>query len=101
MEKQQTSAKTSTRYRQRQPPLYDVVIFNDDFTTMEFVIMILQNIFDKTPDEAQRLMWYVHKHGEAVAGTYIYDIAQSKADKATALARRSNFPLKLSVKQKN
>jgi ATP-dependent Clp protease adaptor protein ClpS len=100
MEKQQTSAKTSTRYRQRRPPLYDVIIHNDDFTTMEFVVMILQTIFDKSIEEAERLMWYVHEHGEAVAGTYIYDVAHSKADKAKSLARRNNFPLKLTVNQK-
>lgn len=100
MEQQQSSSKTSTRFRDRKPPMYDVLILNDDYTTMDFVVMILKTIFGKSHDEAMQLMLYVHENGEAVAGTYIYDIAQSKADKATALARENGFPLQLIVNQK-
>ena len=100
MEQQQSSSKTSTRFRDRKTPMYDVLILNDDYTTMDFVVMILKTIFGKSHDEAMQLMLYVHENGEAVAGTYIYDIAQSKADKATALARENGFPLQLIVNQK-
>ena len=100
MEQQQSSSKTSTRFRDRKPPMYDVIIHNDDYTTMDFVVMILKTIFGKNHDEAMQLMLFVHENGEAVAGTYIYDIAQSKADKATALARAEGFPLLITVKQK-
>ena len=100
MEQQQTSSKTSTRYRIKRPIQYDVIIHNDDYTTMDFVVMILESIFNKTPNEATQIMLFVHEHGEAVAGTYIYDIAHSKADKAMALARAEGFPLQLSVNQK-
>ncbi len=100
MEQQQSSSKASTRYRERKPPLYDVVIHNDDFTTMDFVVMILETVFNKSRDVAMQLMLYVHENGEAVAGTYIYDIARSKADKATMRARAEGFPLQLSVIKK-
>lgn len=100
MEQQQTSSSTATRFRKRKPPMYDVIIHNDDYTTMDFVVMILETIFNKNQDEAMQLMLHVHENGEAVAGTYIYDIAQSKADKATSLARAEGFPLQLTVIQK-
>lgn len=100
MEQQQSSSKTSTRFRNRKPPMYDVIIHNDDYTTMDFVVMILETIFNKSQEEAIQIMLFVHEHGEAVAGTYIYDIAHSKADKAMALARAKAFPLQLSVNQK-
>ena len=100
MEQQQSSSKTSTRVRNRKPPMYDVIILNDDYTTMDFVVMILKTIFGKSHDEAMQLMLFVHENGEAIAGTYIYDIAQSKADKATKLARDNGFTLQLTVNQK-
>ena len=101
MEQQQSSSKAATRFRERRPQLYDVVIHNDDYTTMDFVVMILETIFNKNHDEAMQLMLFVHEQGEAVAGTYIYDIAHSKADKATALARNEGFPLQLTVVKKS
>ena len=100
MEQQQTSSSTSTRYRKRKPPMYDVIILNDDYTTMDFVVMILETIFNKNQDEAMQLMLHIHENGEAVVGTYIYDIAQSKAEKAMSLARAEGFPLQLTVNQK-
>ncbi len=100
MEQQQTSSSTSTRYHKRKPPMYDVIIHNDDYTTMDFVVMILETIFNKNQDEAMQLMLHVHENGEAVVGTYIYDIAQSKAEKAMSLARAEGFPLQLTVNQK-
>ncbi len=99
MEQQQTSSSTATRFRNRRPPMYDVIIHNDDYTTMDFVVMILETIFNKSHDEAKQLMLQVHVNGEAIVGTYIYDIAQSKADKATSMARAEGFPLQLSVNQ--
>ena len=100
MEQQQSSSSTLTRFRSRKPPFYDVIIHNDDYTTMDFVVMILKTIFNKSHDEAMQLMLFVHENGEAIAGSYIYDIAQSKADKATSLARAEGFPLQLTVNKK-
>lgn len=101
MEQHQSSSKTTTRFRIRKPPMYDVIIHNDDITTYDFVVMILETIFNKNKDEATHLTLHIHENGEAVVGTYIYDIAQSKADKATSLARGEGFPLQITVNQKS
>ena len=101
MVQHQSSSKTTTRFRERKPPMYDVIIHNDDITTYDFVVMILETIFNKNQDEAMNLTLHIHENGEAVVGTYIYDIAQSKADKATSLARGEGFPLQITVNQKS
>lgn len=96
-------AETSSNIRERQdvrlqePRKYNVILHNDDFTTMEFVVRVLTTIFSKSEAEANNLMLKVHREGQAVAGTYSLDIAQSKARKATALARQEGFPLRLTV----
>lgn len=95
--------ETSSNIKERQnlklqePRKYNVILHNDDFTTMEFVVQILTNIFFRSEAEAQALMLKVHKEGQAVAGTYSLDIAQSKANKATSLAKQEGFPLRLTV----
>ena len=81
----------------REPQHFKVIIFNDDFTTMEFVVKILTTIFFKSAAEAETLMLQVHKSQSAVVGIYTYDIAQSKVQKATRMAREENFPLRLTV----
>ena len=95
MEKQQTKIKERTRVRLEEPRRFRVILHNDDFTTMDFVVMILKNVFFKNAGEAERLMMEVHKKGQAVAGIYPKDIAMSKMQKATRMARESNFPLRL------
>ncbi len=100
MEQQQSSSSTATRYRERKPLLYNVVMHNDDFTTMDFVVMVLISIFDKSSDEAVQIMLHIHENGEAIVGSYIYDIAHSKCDKATSMARENGFPLQITVENK-
>ena len=72
-----------------------MIIYNDDFTTMEFVVMILVQVFLKSEEEAQALMLQVHHSDKAVVGIYSYDIAVSKVNKATQMARDEGFPLRL------
>ena len=72
-----------------------MTIYNDDFTTMEFVVMILKVVFFKSDTEAETLMLQVHHSDKAVVGIYSYDIAVSKVNKATQMARNAGFPLKL------
>ena len=69
--------------------------YNDDFTTMEFVVMILTTVFHKSEADAQALMLTVHHSDKAVVGIYTYDIAATKAQKATRMAREAGFPLRL------
>ena len=72
-----------------------MTIYNDDFTTMECVVMILKVVFFKSDTEAETLMLQVHHSDKAVVGIYSYDIAVSKVNKATQMARNAGFPLKL------
>ena len=83
----------------REPRRYKVIIYNDDFTTMEFVVMILKQVFFKSEEEAQALMLQVHHSDKAVVGIYSNDIVVSKARKATTMARAQGYPLRLTVEK--
>ena len=90
--------RARTRTNPREPRRYKVIIYNDDFTTMEFVVLVLTSVFFKSAEEAEALMLAVHKSGSAVVGIYSYDVAISKVRKATMMAREENFPLRLECK---
>ena len=97
MAKEQSSIRERQRIDLREPRRYTVTIYNDDFPTMEFVVMILKQIFFKSDAEAEALMLQVHHSDKAVVGIYSYDVATSKVRKATNLAREAGFPLRLTV----
>lgn len=82
-----------SRTRTKKPKLYKVILHNDDYTTMEFVVHILQKIFHKNHAEATHIMLYVHRKGRAVVGVYTYDVAETKVTQVTELARESGYPL--------
>lgn len=86
MEQQQSSFKEKERIELREPRRFKVTIYNDDFTTMEFVVKVLTTVFYKSSVEAETLMLQVHKSNSAVVGIYSYDIAHSKVQKATRMA---------------
>lgn len=90
-----TLAKPSVK----EPPLYQVVLINDDYTTMEFVVHVLQKFFQKTPGEANRIMLKVHHEGRGVCGIYPCDIAQTKAVQVNDYARKNETPLKCAVEK--
>ncbi len=85
--------ESDTDIELREPPLYRVLLHNDDYTTMEFVVEILMKIFHKSRDEAEAIMWDVHEKGKGVCGVYIYEIAQTKVEQVKVLARQNSFPL--------
>ena len=97
MPNSQSQIKERQRTDIREPRRYKVIIYNDDFTSMEFVVMVLVQVFFKSEEEANALMLKVHHSDKAVVGIYTYDIAVSKARKATNMAREQGFPLRLSV----
>ena len=97
MSNEQSHIKERQKTILKEPRRYKVIIYNDDFTTMEFVVTILVQVFLKSEDEAQTLMLQVHHSDKAVVGIYSYDIAISKARKATMIAREQGFPLRLTV----
>lgn len=81
----------------KEPSMYQVVLLNDDYTTMEFVIMVLQQVFRKSSAESAEIMLRVHEQGSGRAGIYVKEIAESKIDTVHRLARLNEFPLKCSM----
>ncbi len=79
------------------PPESKVIFYNDDFTTMEFVVDVLVSIFNKSHDEAEGLMRNVHENGSSVVGVYTYDIAVSRTNLTIQAARKNGFPLRVEV----
>ena len=82
-----------------EPKLYRVILCNDDYTTMDFVIEILISVFHKPAAEAMRIMVDVHKKGKGLCGVYTYDIATTRIDRVHQLARKREFPLKCSLEE--
>ena len=99
MAKEQSSIRERQRVDLKEPQRYKVTIYNDDFTTMEFVVKILVEVFFKSKAEAEALMLKVHHSDKAVVGIYSYDVATSKVRKATNMAREAGFPLRLTVEK--
>ena len=95
MPQEQSSVKERRRVDLKEPRRYKVTIYNDDFTTMEFVIKVLTQVFFKSAQEAEQLMLQVHHADKAVVGIYTYDIAVSKVRRATQMARDEGYPLRL------
>ena len=83
----------------KEPEQYNVIMLNDDFTTMEFVVSVLTDIFHKDPLTAEALMMQVHKSGRAAVGRYPYDIAVTKVKKSVARAREQGFPFRMTVEE--
>ncbi|HEX9401912.1 MAG TPA: ATP-dependent Clp protease adaptor ClpS [Anaeromyxobacter sp.] len=85
--------RTKAEKQTRRPPLYKVLLHNDDFTTQEFVDWVLMNVFNHDPESAHRIMLNVHMRGVGVAGIYPHEIAETKVQKTTELARKAEYPL--------
>jgi len=83
----------------KEPSKFRVILHNDDKTTFDFVIYILEEVFQKEYDEAAEITFRVHDSGAATAGIYTHQIAESKIDEATTIARNNNFPLKLTAEE--
>ena len=95
MAKQQSNIKERTRLSHDYPRMYRVIMHNDDFTTMDFVVEVLRTVFYKPEAEATQLMLTVHKEGKATVGLYTLDVAVSKSQKAMRMARDKGFPFNL------
>ena len=90
---------SSVRGKIKRPPMYSVYLLNDDYTTMEFVVHVLQSVFHKSPTDANRIMLHVHFKGKGVCGTYPYEVAETKVSKAHAMARAEGFPLRAELER--
>ena len=84
---------TETKKKVKKPPLYKVLLHNDDYTTMEFVVQILMTVFNRQEAEATRIMMQVHLQGMGVAGVYTFEIAEEKVKRVISEARNHDFPL--------
>jgi ATP-dependent Clp protease adaptor protein ClpS len=82
-----------------EPPLFKVLLHNDDYTTMEFVVWVLESVFNMPEDQAIQVMLNVHVRGMGVAGIYTYEVAEMKVDKTTALAREHEYPLLVTMEK--
>jgi ATP-dependent Clp protease adaptor protein ClpS len=88
------AVKDRTTTQKKEPILFKVVLLNDDYTTMDFVLQVLEGVFQKSPAEAFRVMMLVHTTGRGVAGVYPWEVAETKVDTVISLAREAGFPLK-------
>ncbi len=91
------SVISKTGKKTKKPPMYRVLLHNDDYTTMEFVVRILVSVFHKTLEDADRITRHVHVRGMGTAGVYPLQIAETKVDTVHHLARKEEFPLKCSM----
>jgi ATP-dependent Clp protease adaptor protein ClpS len=94
-----TEVLTESETKLEKPKLFKVLLHNDDFTTMEFVVWILESVFNMPEEQAIQVMLNVHLRGLGVAGIYTYEIAETKVEKTTALAREHEFPLLVTMEE--
>ena len=87
------AVKERVQVQKKEPTHYKVVLLNDDYTTMEFVVDVLMSVFQKTASEAYQIMMHVHVNGRGIAGVYPWEVAETKAETTISLARESGFPL--------
>lgn len=93
------AAVAESREKVEEPPLFKVLLHNDDFTTMEFVVWVLVSVFNMSEEQAIQVMLNVHLRGVGVAGIYTYEIAETKVEKTTALAREHEYPLLVTMEE--
>jgi len=93
------AVKERVKVQKQEPTLYKVVLLNDDYTTMEFVVSVLETVFQKSPAEAYRIMMQVHVNGSAIAGVYPWELAETKVEALTSMARHAEYPLRATIEE--
>lgn len=94
-----TGLATRTRPKTKKPSMYKVLMLNDDYTPMEFVVHVLERLFGKNRDEATEIMLHVHQRGVGVCGVYTYEVAETKVTQVMDLARREQHPLQCTLEK--
>ena len=93
------AVKERVEIKHQEPKLFNVILLNDDYTTMEFVMQILETLFQKSPAEAYRIMMHVHRNGRGLAGVYPWEVAETKVEKVAELSREAGFPLRATIEE--
>ncbi|HMM15023.1 MAG: ATP-dependent Clp protease adapter ClpS [Parvibaculum sp.] len=94
-----TGVITKTKPKTKKPSLYKVLLLNDDYTPMEFVIHVLERFFNKGREDATRIMLHVHQHGVGVCGLYTYEVAETKVTQVMDFARQNQHPLQCTMER--
>ena len=95
----QTGVVTRTRTRTKKPSMYKVLMLNDDYTPMEFVVQVLEHFFNKPHEEAVKIMLHVHQRGVGVCGVYTYEVAETKVTQVIDYARKNQHPLQCTLEK--
>ncbi len=93
------AAVAESREKVEEPPLFKVLLHNDDYTTMEFVVWVLESVFNMPEEQAIQVMLNVHLRGTGVAGIYPYAVAETKIEKTTTIAREHEYPLLVTMEE--
>jgi len=88
-----------TKPKIKKPSMYNVLLLNDDYTPMEFVIIVLENIFNKKQEDATQIMLHVHKKGVGICGTFTYEVAETKCKAVMDMAKKDEHPLKCTMEK--
>jgi ATP-dependent Clp protease adaptor protein ClpS len=94
-----TGTVTKTRPKTKKPPMYKVLLLNDDYTPMEFVVYVLERFFQKNRADATRIMLHVHQKGVGICGAYTYEVAETKVTQVIDFARQNQHPLQCTMEK--
>jgi ATP-dependent Clp protease adaptor protein ClpS len=94
-----SSVVTQTKPKTQKPSMYRVLLLNDDYTPMEFVVYVLEQFFNKSREDATRIMLHVHQHGVGVCGVFTYEVAETKVAQVVDTARRHQHPLQCTMEK--
>jgi ATP-dependent Clp protease adaptor protein ClpS len=97
----ETSGQVATKSREKtqRPSMYKVLLLNDDYTPMEFVVHVLERFFGKSQEDATRIMLHVHNHGVGVCGVFTYEVAETKVSQVIDFARQNQHPLQCTMEK--
>ena len=94
-----SAVKERSQDKTKEPELFNVILLNDDYSTMDFVILVLESVFQKSPAESYRIMMQGHVNGRGLAGVYPWEIAETKVATVTTMAREAGYPLRATTEK--